>query len=143
MEVIERRNVRARKDHRCDLCGCVIAKGELHEWQKNKCNGELYVFRVHLHCQELSGKIWDYVDPDEGMCDDEFYDALLALASIFYCPFHCDEYEEDMCDCDRGFDADVCVRRFAKFMESRELRLLKDFDGVTRWRMVKVEGGGK
>lgn len=59
--------VTARKPHVCDYCDCEIRKGERHEVQTNMRDGRVYRWRAHLHCQALCSKIWDYVDPDEGM----------------------------------------------------------------------------
>ena len=131
--------VTARKPHVCDYCGCEIHKGERHEVQTNVRDGRLYRWRAHLHCQTLCSEIWDYVDPDEGMTGDEFCDAVRQLMSTFYCPFHCDEYDRDTQDCDRDFDADVCVKRFAKFMESRTLTLVHEPDCGLCWRMTATE----
>ena len=35
MEVLDRRNRVAKKEHTCDLCGFKIATGEKYDWQKN------------------------------------------------------------------------------------------------------------
>ena len=140
MQTIRRKEVKARKPHYCDLCSAVIRKGELHEVQTNVFDGKPYTWRTHIHCQSLCGKIWNYVDPDEGMAGDEFCDAVQDLISTFYCPFNCDEYDRETGDCDRGFDADVCVKRFSQFMDTRELLPVKDPDRGMCWRMVKMEG---
>ena len=139
METIRTAKVKARKRHTCDYCGCEIPKGEKYEVQTNVCDGRVYTWRAHIHCQDLCDKIWNYVDPYEGMSDSEFCDAVQDLMSTFYCPFHCDEYEDNTQDCDRGFDSDVCVKRFAKFMENREMQLIRDPNRGLCWRIKEVE----
>lgn len=34
MEVLDRKNRVAKKEHTCDLCGFKIATGEKYDWQK-------------------------------------------------------------------------------------------------------------
>lgn len=141
METIRTAIVKASKQHTCDYCGSKIPKGERYKRSVNTIDGRLYTWKSHLSCAKLCGKIWDYVDPDEGMTSDEFRDAVCELANTFYCPFHCDEYDNDIQDCDRGFDYDVCVERFAKFMWDKELELILNPNSILCWRIVKKEGG--
>ena len=142
METIRSSTVKAAKPHICCFCGCEIPKGERYECDVNVFDGKPYTWRSHIRCKELCGKIWDYVEPDEGMNGDEFCEAVENLMYTFYCPFHCDEYDKETCDCDRGFDADVCVKRFASFMEIRELMLANEPNRGLCWRMV-ITGGRK
>jgi hypothetical protein len=139
MEVIRTNINIARKEHRCSFCGCKISKGEQYRHSTNKCDGSLYVWKEHLHCADLCNEIWDYVDPDDGMTSDDFCDAIKELAHTFYCPFHCDKFDKETRDCD-GFDNDSCVRKFAEFMQSRELRLVLDPNCGMCWRLTKKEG---
>ena len=139
MQMIRCKRRKARKEYYCDLCGGKILKDECYERQINQFDGRMYTWRTHLHCQNLCSKIWNYVDPDEGMTGDEFCDAVQDLMSTFYCPFHCDEYDRDTQDCDRGFDTDVCVKRFAQFMETRELLPVRDPNRRFYYRIVKKE----
>ena len=139
MEVIRTKINKARKEYRCSFCGCKISKGEQYERSTNKCDGSLYEWRAHLHCQTLCDKIWNYVDPDEGMTSDQFIDAVRELSDTFYCPFHCDKFDKETRDCD-DFDNDSCVRKFAEFMQSRELRLVLDPNHGMCYRLVKKGG---
>lgn len=142
MNVVSRKEVKARKDYHCDFCGCKIPKGERHDCSINKQDGELYTWRTHLHCQILCDKIWNYVDPDEGMTSDQFIDAVRELADTFYCPFHCAKFDKETRDCD-DFDNDSCVKKFADFMKSRELLLVRDPNRGLCWRLVVKEGDNK
>lgn len=139
MNVLSRKEVSARKQHRCGYCGCAIEKGERYEEQRCVSGGSVYTFRAHLRCQSLCDKIWDYVDPCEGMTEDDFGDAVQSLMSTFYCPFHCDAWERDIQDCNCGFDYDVCVRRFAKFMETRQLVQVVEPGRGIFWKIAQTE----
>ena len=143
MITLTHKHVKARKPHHCDLCGCVIQKGEVYEWQSNVSDGQLYTFRAHLHCQDLSSAIWNYVDPDEGMTLDAFQEAVQSLMSTFYCPFHCAKYNKELHDCDNehGFNTNTCVREFAKFMETREFLVVRDPKYGMCWKLVEKEKG--
>lgn len=139
MENIRTAIVKARKRHTCDYCGCEIPNGEKYEHSVNVTDGRTYTWKSHLRCAELCGKIWNYVDPYEGMTSDAFYDAVRELADTFYCPFHCDEYDRDTQDCERGFEDNVCIKRFAKFMENREMQLIQDPNRGLCWRIKEVK----
>ena len=142
METLEQKKVKALKDHVCDYCGCKIHKGEMHEYQRNKSDGRLYTWRCHLHCQSLCSKMWNYVDPDNGMNSDEFIDSARELMCAFYCPGHCDKYDKELEDCNDEFDEDSCIRRFAEFMEGKELMLIANNNGMF-WQLTEVEDGKK
>lgn len=142
MEMLSCKIVKARKEHLCNMCATKIAKGERYEHQTNKCDGRIYEWRTHLHCKKICSEIWDYVDPDEGMTGDDFRDAVKELMHQFYCPCACTEYIKAFGDCERGFDREVCVKRFAQFMETHELQKASGEDGQ-RWRMVENEKGRK
>ena len=139
METIRESVVRSRKRHTCNLCGGIIPARAEYNMQINVYDGRLYTWRTHLHCQSLCGKIWNYVDPDEGMTYDRFQEAVAQLMHTFYCPYHCDEYFKQDDDCDRGFDAE-CVRLFAQFMEPRALFLVKEPNGFMCWRVAMTGG---
>ena len=140
MQTIKSCKVKSRKAHVCDFCGCEIPKGERYKRSVNVFDGRPYTWKSHLRCAELCGKIWNYVDPDDnGMTSDEFYEAVQDLALTFYCPFHCEEYDRDTQDCERGLDANVCIKRFAQFMENHELELVNDHNRGMCWRMVEIE----
>lgn len=141
MNTIRQKHVKARKPHHCDLCGCVIQKGEVYEHQVNVSGGDVYDFKAHLHCQDLSSAIWNYVDPDEGMTDAYFQDAVQSLADTFYCRFHCDKWNKEKQECECRFSTDTCVKAFAKFMETRELFLVKDPNVGMCWRLCEKEKG--
>ena len=74
MENISHKIITARKPHRCDLCGCEIAKGTLYHQQFNKDHDNVWTFRTHCECQELTRRI-EFVDND-GITRELFYETL-------------------------------------------------------------------
>ncbi len=117
-ELIERKNVKARKQYTCDYCGEIIKKGEVHDWQKNICDGTFYEWRCHLSCSRVASGIWDYVDPDEGMSDQEFMDGCQEVCQRFVCP-DCPHWDKEYGDCDK--DETYCIDRLDDFFQKYEL----------------------
>ena len=72
MEVLDRKNRVAKKEHTCDLCGFKIATGEKYDWQKNVHDGMLYEFKMHLSCLELASKLNMFEQCDDGVTGDDF-----------------------------------------------------------------------
>jgi hypothetical protein len=138
MQTIKHKVVKARKEHQCDFCGHKILKGESYDYTLNKGDGgDLYHWRSHVHCAELCSAIWDYVDPDDGMTYDDFNNGVQELMTTFYCPFHCDKFNKETCDCDSCYDdSDNCIRKFAEFMSTRKLNLVLE-NSVLKWRIIE------
>ena len=68
----------ARKDHICDLCGCVIPKGEKYRLQTNVYDGRIYNFACHSDCDEVASRLNFYgeCDYDEGLTSEYFLEAI-------------------------------------------------------------------
>jgi hypothetical protein len=49
--------VKANKDHKCNLCCGDISKGETYNHAVYKESGEIYSWKIHLHCNELTHKL--------------------------------------------------------------------------------------
>jgi len=58
---------KARRPHRCGLCGRSIDKGESHIKRVGVDDGDFISFRMHIYCESLT-KDWDYMDWE---CHDE------------------------------------------------------------------------
>lgn len=118
IDVIESKIKTARKSHRCDYCGKNIEKGEEYDYQKSVCDGTFYEWRAHLACTHVASAIWDYVDPDEGMGDQEFVDGCQEVCRRFICP-DCQKWNKEYGDCDE--DLTYCIDRLDAFFETHEL----------------------
>ena len=139
MEMLARCFRKDRKRHSCGLCGRLIEKGERYEEQRCIGDGGPYVFRSHERCQRVSNAIWDYVDPDNGMTQDEFCDAVNELMSTFFCPFRCDRFDRqsDGFDCREGRFGTDCIAKFDEYLKTHELVL--DTNRPWAWRMKEVK----
>lgn len=137
MEMLTQCSRKARKRHSCGLCGKTIEKGE--RYKEQRCIGDRgpYVFRSHERCQRVSNAIWDYVDPDNGMTQDEFCDAVNELMSTFFCPFRCDRFDKENGECKEGRLGADCIAKFDEYLKTHELVL--DTNHPWAWRMKEVK----
>lgn len=71
-------NRKARKEHTCDFCGLKIEVGETYEDQTCVYDGEIYQWKSHLSCEELTQKLKMFVDcwHDEGLTMDAFQEYI-------------------------------------------------------------------
>jgi hypothetical protein len=102
-EIISKKDRKANKEHVCSYCGGVIQKGETYEHSVLKFCGEIYDWKAHQKCKYIAIELWDYIDPDDGMTDDDFRDGCRDFCLSFICPdcprFIDGEFEEDECFC--------------------------------------------
>ena len=117
METLERKDRKARKQHRCDYCGDTIEKGETYDWSKHIYDGELYEWKCHKRCAFLAAELWDYADPDEGMSEDLFMDSLHDFCRTFVCP-DCENWNTEFHDCE--MDESYCTERAYEFLQTHE-----------------------
>lgn len=118
VETLDRRNRKARKQHRCDYCCGVIEKGEEYEWSKNIYDGTIYEWKNHIKCGFLVSQLWDYADPDEGMDEDLFAESLHDFCRAFVCP-DCEKWSREYEECDE--DERYCIDRAYDFLQTHEL----------------------
>jgi hypothetical protein len=67
------KNVKARKAHVCNYCGCAIATGETYQTQTLKYDN-IYVWKNHLKCAELVSEL--NIQGDEGVTSEDFYEHI-------------------------------------------------------------------
>ena len=137
MEMLTQYFRKAHKRHSCGFCGRTIEKGERYKEQRCIGDGGPYVFRSHERCQRVSNAIWDYVDPDNGMTQDEFCDAVNELMSTFFCPFRCDRFDKENGECKEGRLGTDCIAKFDEYLKTHQLVL--DTNHPWAWRMKEVK----
>lgn len=115
---LARKEVVARKPHRCGWCHGVIQKGEKYDWSKYIFDGDFHEWRSHLSCMRVAMAIWDYVDPDEGMSDDEFMYGCQDVCGTFVCP-DCEDFDKEYGDC--KLDETYCIDKLDAFLQTHEL----------------------
>ena len=63
-ETINETTSKARKAYRCCICGCIIEKGTIYNYQTGMFNGQIETCRKHKECDELRRifDVWEYDD---------------------------------------------------------------------------------
>ena len=82
---------KARKEHKCDLCGQKIQKGEIYHRWSGKYDGQMFDCKYHKVCQEI---ISAYC---HAMNDNEYdEDCISDWLHDNYC-LDCERYKNDDC----------------------------------------------
>lgn len=117
MEFWSERIHTAAKEHKCDMCGLVINKGERYYRSAGKYDGQFYNICQHIHCRNMA----------EEYCrqkvEDEYdTDSVSDYISDYYC-HDCERYidnapeddaeYEDWSECD--FSIFECPKLKSKF----------------------------
>lgn len=116
-ELISSKERVARKDHVCSYCGGTIHRGETYYWDKLKCDGLLYDWKSHKKCSSIASRLWDYIDPDDGMTADDFHYGCSEFSRAFICP-DCPDADDDL-ECKK--DECYCVDKIYDFLQTHEL----------------------
>ena len=123
----------ARKEYSCDYCGGKIKPGERYEHYTGKYDGDIYVWKAHERCVFVAHEIWDYVDPDEGMDADAFYEGCSDVCRTFVCP-DCGKWDTDECD------ESYCMDKLVALFQKKELyKDRRDRFGATYWKLRERE----
>ena len=72
MEVLSRKEPKARKDHKCDWCGGIIKTGEVYDCSFNICCGDVYTWKNHQRCMLVAHKLDMFEECDEGVTEEDF-----------------------------------------------------------------------
>ena len=76
MDVIKTSQHKARKPHVCEYCGFSIQPGELYQRDFINNSGEVYEWKSHADCYELTGDLKMMDHADEGITADLFYECV-------------------------------------------------------------------
>lgn len=138
METLDRKDRKARKEHRCDYCSEIISKGEVYDWSKHVFDGELYEWKCHKKCSFIARELWEYINPDEGMTEDDFYYGCQEFCRAFVCPdCPCYDRADRECKEDKAF----CTEKIYQFLRTHEFFEAGRDGWVTIWKCkIKREG---
>lgn len=131
----------ARKPHTCSLCGAEIKTGEQYGYDTYKFNGEVYDWKMHMECDAVSTFLWDYVDPDEGMTQDEFLEACDDVCRIFICP-DCEHFDSEGAE-DGDYcreNGTSCIHKLYELSKKYYLSCQRDTqNGWLKWRLTPIK----
>lgn len=117
--LISEKDRKARKPHRCDYCGAIIEKGEIYNRSFNIEGGVVYDWKSHKECQFIARELWDYIDPYDGMTEDDFQEGCRDFCLEFICP-DCPEYDTECGECSQ--DNSYCVHKVYEKLQTHELK---------------------
>lgn len=83
MEIVSETILTARKEYRCELCNRIIHKGQRYRKQFNKDCGDVWSFKGHEECCELTSII-DFSDYYEGVDCDAFEEAITNYVQEYH-----------------------------------------------------------
>lgn len=70
------KEIKANKDHQCNLCGQRIPSGDTYIKSTHKYDGDVYDFKTHNHCDKLANQLKMYDDCDEGLTQEIFEEII-------------------------------------------------------------------
>lgn len=139
-ELIYSEDRKARKKHSCSYCNGIIEKGEIYEHSVLKHDGEIYDWDAHKKCQFISTELYEYIDPWDGMTEDEFQDGCRGFCLAFVCP-DCPHYDKECHECVK--DESFCIDKIYEILQKYELVRKKEESGNCWVRVFKLQERAK
>jgi hypothetical protein len=127
-EVIREEQRKARKPHTCSYCGEVIQPGETYDYAVLRDGGDMYDWKSHKTCSFIASTLWNYIDPDEGMTEEDFQQGCTDFCRAFICP-NCPDADREAEDC--KLDRTYCVDKIYEFLQTHDFRRVTDNHGWT------------
>lgn len=135
-ELIYSKDRKARKKHSCSYCNGIIEKGEIYEHSVLKYAGEIYDWDAHKECKFISTELYEYIDPWDGMTEDDFQEGCRDFCLTFVCP-DCPHYEKEYHECAK--DGYFCIDKIYELLKKYELVRVKAKDGYHWTRIFKLK----
>jgi hypothetical protein len=129
---------KARKPHACDYCGDVIQKGETYDYAKLKSGYSegIYEWKSHGKCSFIASQLWSYIDPDDGMTQEDFEEGCRDFCWTFICPQcpYADNDEE--CKLDKRY----CVDKIYNHLKTHDFRRVSKHGWTYTWECAPKGG---
>ena len=140
MEQIARRYQRAKKRHVCEFCGASIEIGEKYCYQVIKDGSDFWDHKSHLECEFFCNELWEFIDPWDGMTEDDFNDGVREFCARMICP-DCSSYDDEYRECrkDECYCIDKCVEKLKEYDFTLVKCDLPEAQGKRCWGFVKKD----
>ena len=76
METISTKEVKARKQHKCNWCGCKINIGTIYTTSFCVHDVDTYTWKNHIHCEEIASKLKMFDYADYGVDEENFQETI-------------------------------------------------------------------
>lgn len=147
-ELISSKDRKARKPHSCSYCNGIIEKGEIYNHSFLKCAGEIYDWDSHKECQFIAKELWEYIDPWDGMTEDDFQEGCQEFCHTFVCP-DCPDYDKECHECLQDYQ--YCPDKIHEILQKYDLvrsKVKGEYSWVRIFKLQErakplVKGGGK
>lgn len=128
MQLISWTFPKAKKIHKCNLCGRDILPGEKYERQfiRHETEG-VYAWKSCKECNLIYQEIWSYVDPWDGMDEDCFSEGIQNFCKDFICPT-CHNWDLECKECieDKWAWDKECFNNIIKCLKENSLCYTKE-----------------
>ena len=122
----------AKKQHVCDYCGGIIKKGEKYSYGAYKDN-IFFDWKSHERCNFIVNELWDYIDPYDGVGEDDFQYGCGDFCHDFVCP-DCPQFDKEYKECNE--DRIFCLDRIAALLQTHKLVWNREKYGVKCFKVV-------
>lgn len=131
---------KARKQHTCNYCGGLISPGEQYKYSAHIYDGEFFDWKEHMDCGFIASELWRYIDPDEGMTQEDFQEGCSAFCFDFVCK-NCDRYEPEENECKD--DNYYCLDKIYDLLQTHRLSKKSWYGWELKERERKDDGDGR
>jgi hypothetical protein len=125
---------KARKLHTCNYCNGSIVPSAEYKYSVHVQDGQLFDWKAHLKCEFIAHELWRYVDPDEGMTQEDFQEGCSAFCFDFVCK-DCDRYEFEDNEC--RDDHYYCLDKIYDLLQTHTLSRKKTYGWELKERKSK------
>lgn len=105
--------------------------GEVYDWAKLAFDGRLYEWKSHKKCSYIADELWSYIDPDDGMTEEDFNEGCADFSRVFICP-DCQPFECETGDCRE--DKNFCTEKIYSLLQTHDF--LRDAKSPWAWRCI-------
>lgn len=84
MTTLSNSKPKARKEHQCNYCSGIIKKNEVYENQTNVYEGDMYTWKSHLKCSEITSHFNMHDEYSEGLTEDAFRDYITEAYKCYF-----------------------------------------------------------
>jgi len=106
-EILTNEQRKARKQHKCSLCGEDILKGTDYIYVSFTHDGHIYTDKLHIHCDAM----WHYWISKFGTLDEYTNEDILYGIREDVCEQICDRDQLEECDLTTSLSCELCQRK--------------------------------
>jgi len=139
-DILRSEKRKARKSHVCSFCGKTINPGEIYDYNVLIFDG-VYDWKAHETCAYIASALWNYIDPFDGMTEEDFQEGCIEFCRTFICP-DCPNMDSDSDDC--AVDKYFCTDKIYEVLQSYDFKKVKSENGwIHTWKLISKHEAGE